>query len=151
MMSRTDLSGPLMELSRSKSLKSCAAVVLAALTCCVWAPGTALPGDEKDESKKDQPFALLKGSCFDQRGFSLPGVAIQVRLPPEEDGKKKGKRWRMQSDRRGEFAIRLPAGEQTVVVTASKKGYRKTEESVQFYADELQHIVIQMKPVAKSE
>ena len=151
MVSRTDLSGLSMVLPRSKSLKLRAAVVLAALIFFARIPGTALPGEERDESGKDQPFALLKGSCFDQRGLSLPGVAIRVTLPPGETGKKKEKRWRMQSDRRGEFAVRLPAGEQTVVVTASKKGYRKAEKSVQFYADELQHIVIQMKPVAKSE
>lgn len=140
-----------MVLPRSKSFKLCVAAVLAALIFFAWTPGTALFGDERDESKQDEPFALLKGSCFDQRGFSLPGVAIQVTLPPGEKGKKKEKRWRMQSDRRGEFAVRLPAGEQTVVVTASRKGYRKTEKSVQFYADELQHVVIQMKPVAKPE
>lgn len=140
-----------MVLPRSKSLELCAAVVLAALTIFARVPGTTLLGEEKDESKQDQPFALLKGSCFDQRGFSLPGVAIRVTVPPGENGKKKEKRWRMQSDRRGEFAVRLPAGEQTVVVTASKKGYKETEKSVQFYADELQHIVIQMKPVAESK
>lgn len=140
-----------MVLPRSKSFKWCAAAVPTALILFAWAFGTALFGEERDESRKDPPFALLKGSCFDQRGFSLPGVAIRVTLPPGENDKRKEKRWRMQSDRRGEFAVRLPAGEQTVVVTASKKGYRKTEESVQFYADELQHIVIRMKPVAKSE
>lgn len=140
-----------MVLSRSKSLKLYEAAALAALIMFAWAFGTALFGDERDEPKKDQPFALLKGSCFDQRGFSLAGVAIQVTLPPGENGKKKEKRWRLQSDRRGEFAVRLPAGEQTVVVTATRKGYQKAEKSVQFYADELQHVVIQMKPVAKSE
>lgn len=140
-----------MVLPRSKSLRWCAAVVVAAMIILARAPATALPEEKRDESRKEQPFALLKGSCFDQRGFSLSGVAIEVTLPPGENGKKKGKRRRMQSDRRGEFAVRLPAGEQTVTVTASKKGYRKTEKSVQFYADELQHIVIQMKPVAESE
>ena len=140
-----------MELSRLESPRLCAAVALAALIVFAGAPGTPLLGEERDESRKDQPFALLKGTCFDQRGLSLPGVTIRVTLPPGENGRKKEKRWRMQSDRRGEFAVRLPAGEQTVVVTASKKGYRKTEESVQFYADELQHIVIRMKPVATLE
>ena len=151
MKSKTDLPSPLMVMSRSKSLKLSAAAVPAALIFFALAPTPALPGDERDKSKEAQPFALLKGSCFDQRGLSLPGVAIQVSLPPGENGKKKQKRWRMQSDRRGEFAVRLPAGERNVVVTASKKGYRKAEKSVQFYGDELQHIVIQMKPVAEPE
>ena len=137
-----------MAMGRSISLGLFGATALAALILCSRAPA---PAAAEEESKQEQPFALLKGSCFDQRGFSLPGVAIQVTLPPGENGKKKEKRWRMQSDRRGEFAVRLPAGERTVVVTASRKGYRKTEKSVQFYADELQHIVIRMKPVAKSE
>ncbi len=137
-----------MAMGRSISLGLFGATALAALILFSRAPA---PAAAEEESKQEQPFALLKGSCFDQRGFSLPGVAIQVTLPPGENGKKKEKRWRMQSDRRGEFAVRLPAGERTVVVTASRKGYRKTEKSVQFYADELQHIVIRMKPVAKSE
>ena len=137
-----------MAMAKSSSLRLLAATALAALILVSPAPAPAL---SKDEPKEVQLFALLKGSCFDQRGFSLPGVAIQVTLPPGENGKKKKKRWRMQSDRRGEFAVRLPAGEQTVVVTASKTGYLKAETSVQFYADELQHIVIQMKPVAKPE
>ena len=137
-----------MAMARSKSLRLLAAAALAALIPVSLAPVPAL---SKDEPKEAPLFALLKGSCFDQRGFSLPGVAVQVTLPPGENGKKKEKRWRMQSDRRGEFAVRLPAGEKTVVVTASKKGYLKAEKSVQFYGDELQHIVIQMKPVAKPE
>ena len=101
MKSKTDLPSPLMVSPRLKSLKSCVAAVLAALIFSPWAPIPALPGDERDKSKEVQPFALLKGSCFDQRGLSLPGVAIQVSLPPGENGKKKQKRWRMQSDRRG--------------------------------------------------
>ena len=137
-----------MAMGRSKALGLLAAAALAAVILSSRAPAPAVA---KDEPKQVQPFALLKGSCFDQRGLSLPGVAVQVTLPPGESGKKKEKSWRMRSDRRGEFAVRLPAGEQTVVVTASKKGYRKTEKSVQFYADELQHVVIQMKPVPKSE
>ena len=137
-----------MAMARSKSPGLFLAVALAALILFLRLPA---PAPAEDESKEVQPFALLKGSCFDQRGFSLPGVAIRVTLPPGENEKKKGKRWRMQSDRRGEFAVRLPAGEQTVVVTASKKGYRKAEKSVQFYGDELQHVVIQLKPIAKPE
>ena len=137
-----------MVMAESKSLILLLASALAASILVSVAPAQAL---SKDEPKEAQLFALLKGSCFDQRGFSLPGVAIRVTLPPGENGKKKEKRWRMQSDRRGEFAVRLPAGEQTVVVTASKKGYLKAEKSVRFYADELQHIVIQLKPIAKPE
>ena len=135
-----------MAMARSKALRLLAATALAALI-----PVSPAPALSKDEPKEAPLFALLKGSCFDQRGFSLPGVAVQVTLPAGENGKKKEKRWRMQSDRRGEFAVRLPAGEQTVVVTASKKGYLKAEKSLQFYGDELQHIVIQMKPVAEPE
>ncbi len=105
----------------------------------------------EDKPKKVPPFALLKGSCFDPRGFSLPGVAIRVRLPPGETKKKKGKRWRTQSDRRGEFAVRLPAGGHTVVVTARKKGFEPAKQSIQFHNDEQQHIVIRMRPVSTSK
>jgi hypothetical protein len=105
----------------------------------------------EDDPRKVPPFALLKGSCFDQRGFSLPGVAILVTLPPGETKKKKGKRWRTQSDRRGEFAVRLPAGGHTVFVTAKKKGFESAKKSIQFHNDEQQHIVVRMKPVSASK
>ena len=97
-----------------------------------------------EEGKKVQSSALLKGTCFDQRGFALPGVALLVRLPAGDE-KGKEKRWRMQSDRRGEFAVRLPAGMNTFEITAKKKGFEPQERSVDFHADEQQHVVIQMK------
>ena len=137
-----------MVLLKSKLLRLFAIAALAALILFSMAPRPALLGDKR---KDVQTFALLKGTCFNERGFSVLGVYIEVTLPLGENGNKKEKRWQMQSDRRGEFAVRLPAGEQTVVVTASKKGYRKTEKFVQFYGDELQHIIIQMKPIARPE
>ena len=133
---------------RSNSFRSFSLILLAALVLFTQSPDRAF---SEDTHKEVRSFALLKGSCFDQRGLSLPGVAILVTLPPEETKKKKGKRWRMVSDRRGEFAVRLPSGERTFVVTAEKNGFEPSKKSVQFHYDEQQHIVIQMRPVSNSK
>lgn len=135
-------------LVRSNSLRLSSSILLAASILFVQSPKGVFPGDKR---KQVQSFALLKGSCFDPRGLSLPGVAILVTLPPKETKKKKGKQWRMVSDRRGEFAVRLPSGERTFVITAKKNGFEPSEKSVQFHYDEQKHVVIRMRPVSTSK
>ena len=72
--------------------------------------------DEKKDRKKPEPF-VLAGTVFTEGGFSLPGAEIRVRRAGEK--KVRGK---ARSDRRGEFGIRLPAG-QEYEVTIEANGY----------------------------
>src|SRR5574341_647672 len=79
--------------------------------------GTAGAGEPQ---RKKQPLAeqfLAFGTVFDERGFVFPGAEIRVR----RSGEKKV-RWRAFSDRRGEFGIRFPTGEEYELAVVAK-GY----------------------------
>lgn len=105
-----------------------------------------LPGKDKEKEKLAEPYALLYGTCFDGRGFSLPGARVVVELASEPAGKMKKKKWEMGSSPRGEFAVRLPAGHHTFRVAAAKDGFQPTEKTILFEADERQDIVLRLEP-----
>jgi hypothetical protein len=112
----------------------------------VFLVGTQLlPGKDKEKQKSAEPYALLYGACFDGRGFSLPGASVVVELASEPAGKMKKKKWEMVSSPRGEFAVRLPAGRHTFRVAAAKDGFKSTEKTVSFEADERQDMILRME------
>jgi hypothetical protein len=103
------------------------------------------------EGKEREPYALLMGSCFDQRGFSLPGVTLVVQMEPPVDQKVKQQRWRMLSSPRGEFAVRLPAGKHSYLINASKRGFMTLEKTVAFEGEERHDIIFNMGPLSEKK
>lgn len=103
------------------------------------------------KEKKESPYALLVGTCFNEKGFSLPGVIIMVEMKSEAVQKAKKKKWNMISNSHGEFAVRLPAGDHTFLVSASKKGVKYTEKTVTFTGDERQDVVFNMDTVSEQK
>jgi hypothetical protein len=99
------------------------------------------------KGKKVDTYCLLAGSSFNERGFSLSGVTILVEMRVEAAQKVKRRKWELVSSPRGEFAVRLPAGKNAFLVTATKKGYKAIEKTVEFSYDERQDIVFNMEPV----
>lgn len=83
------------------------------------------------EKNKDDSHALLMGSVFTADGLSLPGIRVSVK---RKDDKKP--RWRAVSDRRGEFALRLPAGTETYEVTTESKAFESQTKTVEFRGSE---------------
>ena len=102
-----------------------------------------LPAKERSE----EPYALLFGTCFDGRGFSLPGANVLVELISQPVVKVKKKRWEILSSPRGEFAVRLPAGRHSFRVAATKGGFKPAEKTVSFEADERQNIILSLEAV----
>jgi hypothetical protein len=103
------------------------------------------------KEKQAEPFALLIGTCFNEQGFSLQGAKVLVELVSEPAVKVKKKKWEMVSSPRGEFALRLPAGQHTFRVTASKDGFKSAEKTVSFGGDERQDIVLSLEPELKKK
>ena len=99
----------------------------------------------KDKEKQPESYALLSGTCFDGRGFRLAGASVQVELTSEPKVKVKKKKWEAISSPRGEFAIRLPAGQHTFRVAAAKDGFKSVEKTVSFEADERQDIALSLE------
>ena len=76
--------------------------------------------------KKDEPYALIFGTVYDANNHVVQGVKVKIaRL---KDGKP-GKTWDHISDRRGEFAQRVPAGAADYLVWADIKHDKKRPES----------------------
>lgn len=103
------------------------------------------------KEQKQEPYALLTGTCFNEKGFSLPGVIIIVEIKSEAGQKTKKKKWNMISNSRGEFAIRLPAGDHTFQVSAGKKGIKSVEKTVRFTSDERQDVIFNMVTVSQQK
>jgi len=117
--------------------------------------GAALPGvsvELRDVERGQLRTAVTNGQGF----FAVRSVPsgqydLTASLSGFQTARHEGIRLLVGQILETDLQLALSGVQETVVVTASKKGYRKTEQSVQFYADELQHIPIRMTPVAKSE
>ena len=75
-------------------------------------PAAAPP---REDPKK--PYALIFGTVYAPDDRPAYGVKVKIRRAAEKKG-----RWELYSDRRGEFAQRLPAGRADYVVWADLKG-----------------------------
>jgi hypothetical protein len=69
----------------------------------------------RDDPRK--PYALVAGTVYAPDNRPAYGIKVKIRRAAEKKG-----RWELYSDRRGEFAQRLPAGAADYVVWADLKG-----------------------------
>ena len=106
-------------------------LLLAALLCGI---GSA---------KKTQPaaHALVAGTVFHKSGHSLYGAKVIVFNEAQPKKKLRGV-----SDRRGEFVVRVPAGEAHYVVQVSAKGFESAEKKVQIYGMEKVNVNFMLSP-----
>jgi hypothetical protein len=91
--------------------------------------------------KEKRPASfLIFGTVFTPQGFALPGAEIRVRKAGE-----KKVRGEAVSDRRGEFAIRVPPGtEYEVTVTA--RGFAAQAQKVSAAGASREDLVFRMAP-----
>ena len=89
----------------------CAGLLLAtALAAVTWARSS------DDKAKPEKPYALLFGTVWGPDDHPVYGVKVKIRRAEEKKA-----RWELYSDRRGEFAQRLPAGKADYIVWADMK------------------------------
>ena len=84
------------------------------------------PSQAPDSAKKD--YALIYGTVWAPDDRPASGVRVKIRRASDKKAK-----WELISDRRGEFAQRVPAGKQDYVVQADvkmPKGQPKPETTV---------------------
>jgi hypothetical protein len=109
--------------------------------------GLAQPAAAQAEEPKKGPKQkaaeqfLIFGTVFQESGFLLPGAEIQVRRAGE-----KKVRWRQLSDRRGEFAVRVPAGEYELTVKA--KGFETEARKIDSRSGQREDLTIRLKSAA---
>jgi hypothetical protein len=76
-----------------------------------------LPSAEAQKGR--EPYALIFGTVWSLQGTPVHGVAVKIR--PAD---KRRARWHLMSDRRGEFAQRVPAGKAEYIVWAEPPHHR---------------------------
>lgn len=78
------------------------------LAAAVFAGALAAPAAA---GKNPAPSGVLAGTVFSDAGFAQRGAQVVVRAVPEEGVKRpKPSEWKLVTDGRGEFAVRVPAG-----------------------------------------
>lgn len=71
--------------------------------------------------KPGQPYAVIFGTVWGPDNHPLYGVTVRIRRATD---KPKKTRWEVYSDHHGEFAQRVPAGEDDYILTANMKGVK---------------------------
>lgn len=92
-------------------------------------------------SEQRAAHALVAGTVFHKSGHSLYGAKVIVFNEAQPKKKLRGV-----SDRRGEFVVRVPAGEAHYVVRVSAKGFESAEKKVQIYGMEKVNVNFMLSP-----
>jgi hypothetical protein len=82
--------------------------------------------------KKPLPVYLISGTVFDEKALSFPDVRVRIRLTSE-----KKFRWETYTNSRGEFAMRVPEGNEYEVEVQAKK-FKEQSQTVKADAGAIQ-------------
>ena len=108
---------------------------------CLLAPGWRTASGAPKKKRKPEPQAVIAGTVFHKSGFSLRGVKVVV-----FDLARPKKKMRAVTDGRGEFAIRVPAGEARYQVEAQAKGFASQQREVEIYGMERINVNLILDP-----
>ena len=109
-------------------------------------PGLSLSWASSEKDKQQPRYTLLVGSVFTLDGFALPGVRVSIKRKTDRKPK-----WHGVSDRRGEFAVRLPPGGGTYEITTHSKEYANETRTVEFHGEERGELIFRLPRKTNSE
>jgi hypothetical protein len=87
-----------------------------AAVALLLAAAALLPGTVSAGKKEEKPYALISGTVWAPDSRPAWGVKVKIRRADQNKAK-----WEAVSDRRGEFAVRVPAGAADYILTADLK------------------------------
>ena len=129
----------------------CCAVLLLGLIGLAAAAGVerlaangtaALAAGAQAQKGSHQDDFVLFGTVFTEKGFALPGAEIRVRRTGERKP-----RWEARSDRRGEFAVRVPRGAD-YEMSVSAKGYEQQTRRIDTRVGDREDLIFRLPPVS---
>lgn len=106
--------------------------------------GASQPASTSELGKNRSSHAndfLLRGTVFNEKGFSFPGAQLRIRRASE-----KKFRWEAYTNSRGEFAVRVPQGADYEIVVRSKNFAEQTRTLNTKTGAREQSMVFQMEP-----
>ncbi len=114
--------------------------LIATLLLGLAGPAAAPAGEQSRKGAHENDF-LLFGTVFTEQGLTLPGVQVRVHRAGERKV-----RWEARSDRRGEFAVRVPQGaEYEMSVLAG--GYREQTRKIDARKGDREDLVFRLARV----
>ncbi len=91
--------------------------------------GVAARGDKKP--KELDTYGIVGGTVFRESGYALPGAEVTIAPDPQPGQSAVKIRYpQAVSDRRGEFAFRVPVTAMRYAVTARMKGFEPQRKTV---------------------
>ena len=121
--------------------------VAAVFICIALLPST-LHAWQKDPKGED-PYAVIFGTVVGPDNRPVQGVPVKIRLASKTKA-----RWEHVSDRRGEFARRVPPGPADYIVwlgLKDKQAAEKTAVKVHVVKDEQQDIILHLTEQPKQK
>jgi hypothetical protein len=119
--------------------------VFTALVLSILLAAAASPLAARGHQNKHAHDFLIYVTVFTDQGFSLPGATVRVRRTSEKKW-----RWDSVSDIRGEFAIRVPEGDQYEMVIQAK-GFQSATREIDAREGNRDDFRLQMVPLPKGK
>jgi len=98
-------------------------------------------GEQGKKSAHESDF-LMFGTVFTEAGLALPGAEVRVRRAGERK-----MRWEARSDRRGEFAVRVPRGAE-YEISVSAAGHQAETRKIDARTGSRQDLVFRLAPAS---
>lgn len=89
------------------------------------------------KEKSGQAYALIAGTVWGPDNHPVYGVRVRIRRAKD---KPKKVRWDLYSDHNGEFAQRVPPGENDYILSTDRKGLKLTDGTIVFAPEVTVHI-----------
>jgi hypothetical protein len=102
----------------------------------------------KDKKAAAAEYALVAGTVFRDTGMSLPGAEVEI-MVVDSSTPHKSKKQKAVTDRRGEFAFRVPPVEAKYAVTAKASGYVSQKKEVTVAGFERIDVFFRLEPASK--
>lgn len=123
--------------------------MLLVTACCVLAaPPPASPQSAHQGQAPAKDYALIYGTVWGADDRPAAGIPITIRRSSDTKPK-----WKLVSDRRGEFAQRVPPGHDDYIIQADikvPKGESKPEITVKIDNNEREDVGLHLKSVVSS-
>jgi hypothetical protein len=116
-----------------------------ALSAFLAATAFSAAAAARDQQNKHAHDFLIYVTVFTDQGFSLPGAQVRVRRTSEKKW-----RWDSISDARGEFAIRVPEGDQYEMIIQAK-GFQPLTREIDAREGNRDDFYVQMVPLPKGK
>jgi Carboxypeptidase regulatory-like domain len=110
----------------------------------------ALGADAGSKKKVPEVYAVVGGTVFRDPGLALPEVQVTL-TPDPEPGQPASiiKKLTAISDRRGEFAFRVPVTAMRYTIRAVAKGYGPQQKSVSVEGEQRVDATLTLQPESK--